>query len=164
MFALGGRTFTRRLAQFLGVPFDTAEEVKLSYSKNLLDDKSTKKVQKSLSSDCQVWISGVELILEEFAQELLPAKFLLCGGGSSLPDIKEALKDQTWRKKLPFAKDPILEFIQIPDVANIIDETNQLSDPQDITPASLANVALDYMGQRGVVEGVLNKIVQGMRE
>lgn len=164
MFALGGRTFTKRLAQFLSVPFDTAEEVKLSYSRGLLDEKSTKKVKKSLADDCQVWISGVELILEEYASELLPAKFLLCGGGSSLPDIKEVLKSKNWRKKLPFAKEPVLEYIRISDVANVVDQTGKLSEPRDITPASLANVALDYMGEQTIVGEVLAKIIRSMRE
>ncbi len=165
MIAIGGRSFTKRLSQVLSVPFETAEEVKISYSNGLLDKKSAKIVRKALVADCKVWFSGVELTLEEFSQgELLPSRILLCGGASALPEIRETLKTTDWSSGVAFAKEPIIDFIRIEEVAKVKDTTGKLRNPQDITPMALANTALDFTGQENVVEGILNKAVKSLRE
>jgi len=164
MFALGGRSFTKRLAMELDVSFAQAEEIKINYSGDALDEASKIRVKSSLSNDISVWLSGVELTLSEFSDiELLPSKILLCGGGSKLPDIVENLETQDWYKRLPFARKPNVSYIKIADVENIIDKTGQLSSPQDITPMGLANLSLDLMGEEGVVEGILRKVSRAIR-
>lgn len=164
MFALGGRSFTKRLATEFDVSFAQAEEIKINYSGDGLDDASKERVKNAVSSDISVWLSGVELTLSEFSDiELLPSKILLCGGGSKLPDIVEALESDDWYKRLPFAKKPIVSYIKIADVENIIDKTGQLSSPQDITPMALGNLALDLMGEEGVVEGILRRVSRAVR-
>jgi hypothetical protein len=45
-------------------------------------------------------------------------------------------------------------------VVNIVDETGQLKDPQDITPMSLANLALDIMDEEKVLSGILRRAVK----
>lgn len=165
MFALGGRTFTRRLSKILDVPYETAEKIKIYYSKNMLDKKSIQRVKASLSTDCTVWLSGVELTLGEFENiDSLPSKILLCGGASALPDIQEVLKNSNFEKNLPFAKKPSVNFIQVADVSDVIDRTDQLSSPQDITPMGLAALAMDFAGKENVIEGILRKTVESMRE
>ena len=165
MIAIGGRSFTKRLSQVLSVPFETAEEIKISYSNGLLDKKSAKIVRKALMADCKVWLSGVELTLEEFSQdELLPSRILLCGGASALPEIQEALQTEKWSSAIAFAKPPKIDFIRTEEVAKVIDKTGKLEDPQDITPMALANTALDFASEETVVEGILNKVVKSLRE
>lgn len=164
MFALGGRSFTKRLAQEFDVSFAQAEEIKLNYSSEGLDVPSKKRVKNALRSDVSVWLSGVELTMSEFSDiELMPSKILLCGGGSKLPDIVEALESGDWFKRLPFARKPAVSYIKIADVENIIDKTGQLSSPQDITPMGLANLAIDLMGEEGVVEELLRKVSKAVR-
>ncbi len=165
MFALGGRTFTRRLSKILDVPYRTAEKIKIYYSKGQLDKKSAKKVKEALAADCKVWMSGVELTLGEFQNiDSLPSRILLCGGASALPDISEVLKSGDLTKNLPFAKEPTVSFIQVADVSDITDKTGKLSSPQDITPMGLASLGMDFAGRERVVEGVLRKTVESMRE
>jgi len=165
MIAIGGRSFTKRLSQVLNVPFETAEEVKISNSNGMLDKKSAEIVRKALLADCKVWFSGVELTLEEFSQgELLPSRILLCGGASALPEIQETLKKTDWSSKIAFAKKPAVDFIRTEEVAKVKDTTGKLEDPQDITPMALANTALDFAGEENVVEGILNKVVKSLRE
>jgi len=165
MIAIGGRSFTKRLSQVLSVPFETAEEIKISYSNGLLDKKSAKIVRKAILSDCKVWLSGVELTLEEFSQdELLPSRILLCGGASALPEIQEALQAEKWSAAIAFAKKPKIDFIRTEEVAKVIDKTGKLENPQDITPMALANTALDFASEETIVEGILNKVVKSLRE
>lgn len=165
MFAIGGRVFTKRIASELELPFPEAEVKKIEYSSNKLTEKENIRIKKGLDSDCQVWLSGVELALGEFGGgELLPSKILLCGGGSLLPEIKEYLDDQDWVKRLPFARKPRVEFIKPADVVNITDETGKLTGAADITPMALANLGIDLVGESGVVEGILDRVVSSIKE
>ncbi|MEK7143191.1 MAG: cell division FtsA domain-containing protein [Patescibacteria group bacterium] len=165
MFALGGRSFTKRIAQVFGSSFEEAEELKIKYSKGELSGDDFKFVKNALGADCQVWLSGVELTLEEFsALELLPSRILICGGGALLPDIEEILKKADWSPNLPFARRPSVHFIKPSDVENIIDETKELNQPWDITPMSLANLAIDLVGEEKITDNILNRIVKGLRE
>jgi cell division protein FtsA len=105
------------------------------------------------------------LTLEEFSSvDLLPSRILLCGGGSSLPEIEETLKNAEWSPNLPFARKPSVHFIRPQDVANVVDQTNELVNPWDITPMSLANLAIDLVGEEAVMDSVLNRIVTSLRE
>lgn len=161
MFALGGRAFTKRLAQELGVAFEEAEILKIKYAEGKLGKDVSQKIESILEDDCEVWLSGVELSLSEFADaDLLPNRFFLCGGGSGLPGIKKALLSTKWTKNLPLAKAPQVSFLQPRDVVNIIDETGELKDPQDVTPMGLANLALDLSGEEKVMAGILRRAVK----
>jgi cell division protein FtsA len=163
MFAIGGRSYTKRLAQVLNVPFGRAEEIKLAYSSKLLKEKSEKIVRDALYADANVWRSGVELALAEFSNaDLLPSRILLCGGGSALPEIKEVLSDSDWYKELPFAKKPTVAFIKPKDVVNIVDETGEIKDQQDITPMGLANLVVE-MGEEDVLPSLMRKITKTLQ-
>lgn len=166
MFAIGGRVFTKSIAEALDQPFAEAEKVKIAYSGGKVGKETLihQKVSKSLINDCEVWLSGVELALEEFSNvDLLPSKILLCGGGSMLPEIKEYLEKRNWTKRLPFSKQPKIDFIKPLQVSQIKDETGKIIDSQDITPMALANLAIGLVGEPTVVEGILDKIVDGLR-
>ncbi len=164
MFALGGRVFTKRLSQTLGVSFVEAEKIKLDYANGLLNKDSEKTIHESLGSDSKVWLSGVDLSLSEFPPaDLLPSKILLCGGASLLPEIKKDLESRTWIKKLPFAKPPTVRFMRPEDVTNIIDETGKLTEPRDITPMALANLAIDLAGEEPLLSGILRKVIRMMQ-
>lgn len=165
MFALGGRAFTRRIGNVLGMNFEEAEEIKLQYAHGELPGKRAQEVKVALESDIDVWFSGIELTLGEFTNvDLLPSRILLCGGGSALPDISTKLRTASWSRKLPFAKKPSIHFIRPQDVVNIEDKTGELKNPWDITPMALSNVAIDLVGEETVVDGILSKVVGGLRQ
>jgi len=163
MFALGGRAFTRRIAESMDIPFEQAEELKINYSHGKVSQKLKKQVGEILLSDSQVWLSGVELTLSEFALDLLPAKILLCGGGSQLPEIKKILETSAWTARLPFTKAPQVRFLRPEEVVNIKDETQRISGAQDITPMALANLAIDLAGEESVVESILDKAIRAIQ-
>jgi cell division protein FtsA len=160
MFAIGGRSFTKRIAQIAGVGFDQAEKMKLEYSAGTLKtEKDRKAVQEAIQADVKVWLSGVELSLGEFTRlDHLPAKILLCGGGTGLPEIMTALKGGDWYKRLPFARKPIVSHISPGEVSKVIDKTGQLTSYADITPMGLANLGLDVINTGGITESVMQKL------
>jgi cell division protein FtsA len=163
MFAIGGRSFTKRLANNLNVPFSRAEEIKIAYSNDKLKEKSQKIVRDAIYPDASVWRSGVELALSEFSNlDLLPNRILLCGGGSALPEIKEVLSEAGWYKDLPFSKKPNIHFIKPSDVVNIVDETGKIQDQQDITPMGLANLVVE-MGEEEVLPSLMRKVTKTLQ-
>lgn len=165
MFALGGRAFTKRIGTVLGLNFQEAEDLKLQYANGELPVKRAEEVRQALEADLQVWFSGIELTLGEFTNvDLLPSRILLCGGGSALPDISTLLRTAKWSKKLPFARKPSVHFIKPADVSAIEDKTALLTNPWDITPMALANVAVDLVGEETVVDGILSKVVGALRQ
>lgn len=165
MFALGGRAFTKRLAQELGISFEEAETLKIKYSERKLGADVTIKIDEILKGDSMVWLGGVELSLMEFSEtDLLPSKILLCGGGSALPGIRKVLASSNWISNLSFSKAPVISFLQPSDVVRIYDQTKELRTPQDITPMGLANLALEIAGEEKVMAGILRRVLQGMQK
>src|SRR5436190_19358975 len=91
MFALGGRAFTKSLADRLDLPFPRAEQLKIDYSRGLSVERNDD-VAAIVRDDVAVWSAGVELVMEELGGgDLLPGRIYLCGGGSRLPEIPKAL-------------------------------------------------------------------------
>ena len=163
MFALGGRAFTKRIASEMDLDFRIAEQVKLDYSNGKLPEGKKEMVRSIIEKDLSVWFSGVELTLEEFgAEDLLPSKIYLCGGGSELPDIKNLLADAKWGANLPFGRQPSVKYLKPENVTNVLDETKTLGKPQDITPMALANLAIDLVGRANPGDTVVNKIISSI--
>ncbi|OGI21535.1 MAG: hypothetical protein A2808_00665 [Candidatus Moranbacteria bacterium RIFCSPHIGHO2_01_FULL_55_24] len=166
MFALGGRAFTKRLAQEFQIPFDTAERMKIDYSLGKLPGADASRIAALFADDCRVWIGGVELSLLEFAEtDLLPSRIFLCGGGSGLPGIKQALGASEWAQSLPFSKAPQVSYLQPKDIVRITDTTGRLGNPQDITPIGLANLALlDHIEEEKMLSHILRRSMQSLEK
>jgi cell division protein FtsA len=165
MFALGGRAFTKRIAQMLNISFSDAEELKIAYSKGKITSGEKKKIiEKSIEADCKVWISGVELTLSEFKNvDLLPSRILMCGGGSELPQITKTLRSKKWAKNIPFSRKPTVNFIKPKNVANVVDETKNLNAISDVTPMAMASLAIELVGAKSVIDGMLGKVTKTLR-
>ncbi len=161
MFAIGGRSFTKRVAQAANLTFDQAEQMKLDYSAGELGEKETKLVVDALAGDVKVWLSGVELSLSEFNRvDHLPAKILLCGGGTGLPEIMKALKEGDWYKNLPFTRRPSVNHITPAEVARVKDATGKLTSFADITPMGLANLGLDIVTAGSAGQTIMQKLTR----
>ena len=168
-FALAGRSFTKRLSQVLDLNFNEAEEVKIRYSQKQLSLGVRRKIRQILKRDIETWLSGVELVLEEFGQtEYFPSAIYLCGGGSLLPGVKSVLKkravSEQWLKKFPFSQMPKVDFITQDQIQNIVDETNILEGPENITPLALSGLALEISAdEKKILPPILRRVVRMMR-
>lgn len=164
MFAIGGRSFTKRIAQSVGTNFEKAEAMKLDYAAGKLSEKGAKTVREAIAGDIDVWLSGVELSLAEFNRvDHLPSKILLCGGGTGLPEIVTALKGSTWYKELPFARKPTVSHISPGEVTRVMDTTGKLTSYADITPMGLANLGLDVINTGSITEGLMQRLTKAMQ-
>ena len=155
-FALGGRTFTRRLAAEHDLDIEEAEALKLRYSRGELQAAAAATVKQALDRDVTTWMDGVQLILEELAGEgQLPPFVHLCGGAGALPDIIERLKEFAWTERLPCPRPPRIALIQPSDVDSVQDDSGELVDQQDVTPMGLALQALALQRQSSLVNQAL---------
>ncbi|HSM34160.1 MAG TPA: cell division FtsA domain-containing protein [Anaerolineae bacterium] len=163
MFALGGRAFTKSLADRLDLDFDAAEQVKLAHSAGAEEDEADE-VAAIIGEDVAVWAAGVELVLEEFGQGgLLPGRIELCGGGAALPEIRAALEARAFGTELPFARRPLVSMMQPDSVSEVIDATGLLVDQQDVTPMALAFQAVEAALPQEPLDAALRRVLRGMR-
>jgi cell division protein FtsA len=166
MFGIGGRSYTHQIANKLGLDFDTAERLKLNLDRDLLSDPEITtiadaasaneleeylgndarraKIEEAIDANVSVWLSGIEIALEDFANiEALPNKILLCGGGAGLIRLQEALATEDWWQELPFARRPVVHILDDIDIPGIENVTDVDLDYSYITAFGLLRVALD---------------------
>ncbi|MBR1801984.1 rod shape-determining protein [Candidatus Saccharibacteria bacterium] len=168
MFGIGGRSFSHQIANKLGLDFDTAERLKLNLDRDLLSDPEITtiadaasaneieqylendgrraKIEAAIDANIDVWLSGIEIALEDFSNiEALPNKILLCGGGAGLVRLQEALATEDWWEDLPFARRPVVHLLDDIDIPGIENVTDVDLDYSYITAFGLLRVALDTM-------------------
>ncbi len=163
MFALGGRAFTKSIADRLDLPFPRAEALKVDYARGLEVDRRDE-IAAIVSDDVTVWSAGVELVVEELAGgDLLPSRIYLCGGGSRLPEIQAALGAERFWKHLPFARAPEVTIMAPDQVASIVDATHLLVDQQDVTPLGLAYQAIELQSTEDPLDAALRRVLRAMK-
>jgi cell division protein FtsA len=165
MLALGGRAFTKGLAERFGLSFGRAEDLKLAVAaESLPEEVSREALETALADDAGVWRRGVELMISDLAEgELLPARIYLCGGGAELPQIAATLGDDSWWRRLPFSRRPQVLALQPADVSGLRDATGALTSRQDVTPMALAHQALILDAQSGAAQRAMRQAVRVMR-
>jgi len=163
MFALGGRAFTKSLADRLDLPFPRAESLKVDYARGLSVERRDE-IAGIVADDVEVWAAGVELVMEELGGgDLLPSRIYLCGGGSRLPEIREALAAERFWKRLSFARPPEVVVMAPDQVEKISDATNLLIDQQDVTPLGLAYQAIELQTTEDPLDAALRRVLRAMK-
>jgi cell division protein FtsA len=163
MFGIGGRSFTRTIANDLDITYDEAEKLKLHHGDTKIKPSVAHELNSSIDKTLDVWISGVEIALSEFdSVDHLPNRILLCGGGASLVPLVEALAQREWYKGLPFAKRPTVKHIRPSEVSGIRDRTSTVNDHTYITAMGLLRVGYDTlaMSEGDSVKDRLNRILR----
>lgn len=165
MFGIGGRSFTHQIAEALNVDFDTAEQYKLSINNpTKVPADMRNKMMLAIQRNLAVWLSGVQITLEDFKlSEMLPNKILLCGGGAGLGELQDVLSTTDWFKELPFARRPVIHLVNSADIPGIENHTNTTLDHSYVTALGLLRVALDTLvgaPDEGGIRGKLSKLLQ----
>ncbi len=164
MFGIGGRSFTRTIASEMDLSYDSAEKLKVNLDHEKIKVSVKAEAQKAIAKTLDVWVAGVELALSEFdSVDHLPNRILLCGGGSSLKQLVEALENGDWYKELPFTKRPTVQLIQTSEVIGIEDTTDKASDHTFITAMGLLRVGYDTMmggNDAGSIKEKVNRILR----
>ena len=164
MFSIGGRSFTHQIAESLGVDFETAENYKLDFDSGKLDDRIKAKVETAISRNTSVWLTGVEVALEEFNNVgSLPKNILLCGGGASLSSLQETLAISDWYKDLPFSRRPVIHIIDVNDLPDLILKDDHELDHSYATALGLLRVGVDTLAgapEENKLRAKISKLLQ----
>ena len=164
MFSIGGRSFTHQVEEALGVDFETAEKYKLAFDSGKLDDALKQKVETALSRNLSVWLTGVEVALEDFGEDgSLPRNVLLCGGGASLSVLQEKLALSDWYQNLPFSRRPVIHLLEIAELPNLTVKDNVDLDHSFATALGLLRVGVDTLAgapEENKVKAHLAKLLQ----
>jgi cell division protein FtsA len=143
MFALGGRSFTKRLSTELNMSLEEAERFKIAHGEGRLPAEQKALAHTAVEGNAEVLAQGVVLTLEELGgDEVLPPTIYLAGGGSELPEVAEQLRKVNWQESLTFAQPPTIRVLTPADVAGIHDSSRLLVGTQDVTPMCLARHAV----------------------
>jgi len=159
MFSLGGRAYSNRLSEVLGVGAVEAEDIKVKYSAGRLGRNASYPIKAIFKKDSKIWIKGIQIALEKFFRfNFYPSAIYLCGGGCMVPEIKEAIEGAFVKEKNAIS----VEFLY-PDVFSdrILDNKKLLVDTSDIASIGLANVALRK--RDGIIEESLSRAVRLMQ-
>ncbi len=149
MFGIGGRAYTRSIERDLGLEFEQAEKLKLAIESHKIPEHKRGQLQDALRKTLDVWLSGVELALNEFNKlDHLPHRLLLCGGGASLDMLVDELTTTSWYTSLPFTRKPAVQLIEPEQVAGIVDKTGNVNDHTFVTAMGLLRVGLDTINQQ----------------
>lgn len=164
MFGIGGRSFTHQIAEALGVDFDTAERYKLDYDTGKLDDRIKAKIETAISHNLSVWMTGVEVALEEFNEiGSLPRNILLCGGGAGLSLLQENLAISDWYQSLPFSRRPIIHLLDVAELPNLIMDDDLSIDHSFATALGLLRVGIDTLAgapEENKLRAKISKLLQ----
>lgn len=159
-FALGGQTFTKRIAFDLGISLTEAETVKLHYCEGALDRKSSKVIGEVLQTDLETWLMGLQLSLHELNISQLPTTLYLCGKSSGIPELKPLLEQTGWYQNFPHDKSPVVHSLQLTDFSPSM--LGNEMDALDFLPAfAISHTAYHLLNQNTFVEGVLNNVIGG---
>jgi cell division protein FtsA len=163
MFALGGRAFTKSIADRLDLPFPRAEALKVDYARGLEVDRR-QDISNIIGEDVRVWSAGVELVMEELSGgDLLPGRIFLCGGGSRLPEIRDGLIAESFWKQMPFARPPEVTVLSPDQIDTVVDATDLLVDQQDVTPLGLAYQAIELQTTADPLDVALKRVLRAMK-
>ena len=164
MFGIGGRSFTQTIASDLSLSYKDAEKLKVNINHEKIKPTIKKELDAAVDRTLEVWLAGVELALGEFdSVDHLPHKILLCGGGSSLEKLVEALSSPEWRKELAFTKKPIVQHIDPSEVLGVIDTTGSVTDHTFITAMGLLRVGYDTIigsGEGASIKEKFNRLLR----
>lgn len=161
MFGIGGRSFTRSVANNMNIDSDHAEKLKLRYSKD--SKNSNKKITEAILGTAELWSEALAISLEDLAEgDRIPSKIMLCGGGSSLPDVTKILKSAVWSKDLGMSNNVSVRNININDVKMISDSTGKITDHKFITALGLLRVGHDVISldKTSAIQSAVNSLLK----
>lgn len=141
MFSIGGRSFTKSIEIEKGVSYEDAETEKL-----LSRQSQSSEAKKAIADTLNVWISGVELALEEFTNvDALPNHLWLCGGGAGLPSVAESLRNKEWSGEVLLGEKNKVSLIQPKHVQGVSMSEGLSLDHTYITALGLLRVGHDSL-------------------
>ena len=138
--SVGGRTFTRRIANLLDWSFADAENKKLMYSDGKLSEEETHKVGGVIDETIEAWLSALSLALLDIeGVKTFPSKLYLTGGASYMTGLDEMLEEEDWKKNIPMRQHLKVKRVMLNEVISVSGFEKQ---SEIVVPASLGIIGL----------------------
>lgn len=137
---VGGDSLTLSLLHKWGLTSDKAERLKHSFVAGELPESAKAQVLDAMVPALRIWLEQTELVLAEIneqADEPLPQRVFLLGGGSTLPEMLEAARTLAWSDKLQFERYPQIDWLKSTDVLGVVNRTDKVMNVDDVTALSL---------------------------
>ena len=164
MFSMGGRSFTKQIAEATGTDFDTAEDYKLDPYNAEYDQHLKDQINAAINRNLSVWLAGVEVALEDFEiKGPMPKSILLCGGGASLAALQEIMATSDWYKNLPFSRRPVIYLLNTADLPDMKYSQKSKLDHSFMTALGLLRVGYDTLitsPEDNSIKAKFNKLLQ----
>lgn len=141
--SVGGRSFTRKIAANLDLPFSDAEAKKLGYSEGKLQEDELTKVGSIIDETAASWLNALEITLIDVdGVKTFPSKLYLTGGSSYITGLDELLEEEEWRKRVPMKQHLKVKRISLEDFSFISNPQAFMKQKEVIVPASLGVLGL----------------------
>jgi cell division protein FtsA len=155
----GGSDFTRYLAEVFDLSWEDAESLKLAYGRGRVGEPFETQVGETTRRVMEVWVGGVEATLNRLSgSHPLPHRLNLCGGGTNLPGVVDAVRSYPWMQGLNFTRHPQVRLMQPREVSRVLDRTGQLRGQQDVAPLALADYTIAGDDELDSVERLLWRV------
>lgn len=127
-FNSGARLFNRALSQTLGLDEDSSRVMAEKHSRENIE-----KIKEIFLWEKKEWYNSLKANLDKMALKgIFPSNVFLFGGGSSLPEIKESLKENEYGLSDLFSLN--IQFLSLKDFKNIEGLEKIIDNPQWIPP------------------------------
>jgi len=142
----GGKIFSLRLSDTLGIEEELAKDLKERYTRRSLSAGSAERIKEIFLQEKKIWYENLKIKIKEISQKiLLPSSIYLFGGGSLLPEIREVLQENKIGNNvdLSISNLPDVKLIYPEKLKNIDDSAKRLKSPQYIP-----SLLVSYYGKK----------------
>jgi cell division protein FtsA len=161
---VAGGSFTHQIASALDITEEDAEKLKVFQEDARIKPVLKKKLVAAIEETVPIWLSALELSLEDFAYpKILPDQILLTGGGANLTQVQESLALDDWYKALSFSRRPIINIIDPENVPSVKNTTDVALDYSFITAMGLLRVGVDIANSGPADTGFRAKLARLLR-
>ncbi|MBU1083057.1 hypothetical protein KKE14_01315 [Patescibacteria group bacterium] len=162
-FAFGSRAFDQTITD-LKYPSEKAARIKHDYTSGKLSKKITKQLSEKFKQVSLTWVKGITATLEEFGHlDILPNRIFVTGGGSLIPEIKNALMTKEWTTNLPFSKKPYAALMKLDNLKKIGCSEKISIDSADAVLLGLINLTLETDTDENMVSAIIRRLVVSMQ-
>jgi cell division ATPase FtsA len=159
---VGGRALTRLLLGMWNLAPERAERLKHAYGSGRIAPELGSQILEVLTPGLQNWLEETEMAMARLNQEgLLPENLYMLGGGSTLPELTEAVRSLAWSRRLHFARYPQVSHLQPTDVPGVVNRTSLGRGLGDVSALALAAWAAQQQRPADRPALILSELCQG---
>ncbi len=145
---IGYSHFIEGLSEKMGITLNEAERMLKTYISNKLTESETELVQKCIMEILNVWLSGLEILFNEFSNVKTFAPVIyLTGYGAEVKDVIATLKSEPWTKSIPFKSFPEISKVNFSDFNKISDSTGKVGGPEWLSCISMSIIYEEIFGE-----------------